>query len=45
MIVDSPNIETNNRLGFGYSDVEFNFVEVGDSNSTKDLILSDFIKG
>ena len=45
MVVDSPSVQPNNRLGFGYSDVEFNFVEVGDSNSTEDLVLSGMIKG
>ena len=44
MIVDSPSIQPNNNLGFGYSDVEFDFVEVGNADSTEDLIASGLIK-
>lgn len=40
MVLDNPRIEPNNYLGFGISDIEFNYAEVGDANSTEDLILS-----
>lgn len=44
MIVDNPQVEPNNLLGFGYSDIEANFVEVGDANSTEDLRISGITK-
>lgn len=45
MIVDNPVVQPDNLLTFGLADVEFNFVEVGDANSTNDLLLSGLIKG
>lgn len=45
MIVDNPKVEPDNLLGFGLSDIEFNYVEVGDANSTQDLLVSGLIKG
>lgn len=44
MIIDNPTVVPNNNLGFGFADVEFKYVEVGDTNSSHDLFLSGFVK-